>query len=132
MVAYSYKPRFVGRIKDGSKPQTCRGDRKRHARPGETMQLYTGMRTRQCRLIGTATCKSVEPIRFDFEAQTIQIGAEPPIEDLPDLNAFAVLDGFEDYRDLCEFWRANHKGVERWEGVLITWSNFQLPEAFHG
>ena len=27
---------------------------RRHARPGEQLQLFTGMRTRQCRLIGRA------------------------------------------------------------------------------
>jgi hypothetical protein len=43
MVAYSFNPIFVGPILAGTKRQTIRAERKRHARPGEAMQLYTGM-----------------------------------------------------------------------------------------
>lgn len=129
MVAYSFKQRFVGAIRDKRKAQTVRADRNRHARVGEAVQLYTGMRTSHCMLIGTAICKSVQPIRFDFEAQEIQIGANRALESLPDLDAFAVTDGFDDYRGLCEFWRENHGEVARWEGILIAWDNFQMPGA---
>ena len=53
MVAYSLKPRFIPPILSGAKRQTIRAiSRRRHAIPGETLQLYTGMRTKQCRLIG--------------------------------------------------------------------------------
>ena len=48
MVAYSFKRRFREPILAGSKQQTIRADRKRHARRGEALQLYTGMRTTQC------------------------------------------------------------------------------------
>ena len=124
MVAYSFKQRFVGAIKAGTKAQTARGDRRRHARVGETIQLYTGMRTSHCRLIGTATCCSIEPVRFDFEAQEVEVGATPPLDALPALDAFAQADGFDDYRGLCEFWRETHATTERWEGVLIRWKDF--------
>lgn len=128
MVAYSFKQRFVGPIKDRKKAQTIRADRQRHARVGETIQIYTGMRTSHCRLIGLATCKSVQPVRFDFEAREVQVGAAPVLESLPDLDAFAQRDGFDDYRGMCEFWEANHGTVHRFEGVLIEWQDFRLPE----
>jgi hypothetical protein len=127
MVAYSFNLKFIGPIRAGSKTQTVRGDRKRHARAGEEVQLYTGMRTNHCRMIGTATCKSVESIRFDFEKQEVVIGGAAPIEDLPDLDAFAASDGFEDFRDLRQFWRDNHSGVEQWSGILIRWTDFKAP-----
>lgn len=129
MVAYSFKQKFVGPIRAGTKAQTIRADRRRHARQGETLQLYTGMRTNHCRLIGTATCVSVEPICFDFDAQEVTIGGGAPIGDLPSLDAFAIQDGFEDFRSLVEFWRENHDGVEQWEGVLIRWKDFKPPKA---
>jgi hypothetical protein len=45
--------------------------------------------------------------------------------DLIDLDAFAQQDGFEDFRGLVEFWREHHSGIQRWEGVLIRWMDFQ-------
>lgn len=60
MVAYSFHPRFVDAILGGTKRQTIRMHRRRHARPGEEMQLYAGMRTRHCRLVKT-TRRESEP-----------------------------------------------------------------------
>lgn len=66
MVAYSFRARFVVPIEAGTKRQTIRAPRKRHAKPGEEMQLYTGMRTRACRLIRLATCLSVWPVSLSM------------------------------------------------------------------
>jgi len=63
MVAYSFKAQFREPILAGTKRQTIRADRKRHARLGEALQLYTGMRTRQCKLIGRATCNALGFVR---------------------------------------------------------------------
>lgn len=47
------------------KRQTIRAiGKRRHARPGETLQLYTAMRTKQCEKIGEARCIAVLPIRI--------------------------------------------------------------------
>lgn len=51
MVAYSFKRQFGPPILAGTKGGTIRNDRKRHARPGEELQLYHGMRTKSCTLI---------------------------------------------------------------------------------
>lgn len=125
MVAYSFQRRFVGQIRGGTKAQTVRADRRRHARQGEALQLYTGMRTSNCKLIGRATCASIEPIKFDFDAQEVTIGGNTPMTDLVELDAFAQQDGFDDFRSLAEFWREHHKGIQQWEGVLIRWTAFQ-------
>jgi uncharacterized protein YqfB (UPF0267 family) len=66
VVAYSFQQRFAPPILSGTKQQTIRADRKRHARPGEEMQLYTGMRTKQCELICRTTCISVVPITIEM------------------------------------------------------------------
>ena len=60
MVAYGFKPFFEPQIIAGLKPQTVRGDRRRHAHPGDYLQLYVGMRTRHCRkIISDRRCISV-------------------------------------------------------------------------
>ena len=95
----------------------------RHARAGETMQLYTGQRTRQCRLIGRAECVSVMPITLRFEAGAIDMpcGFQTGIEEI---EAFARADGFAGWAEMKRFWREQHEVTERWSGMLIHWRNF--------
>lgn len=123
MVAYSFRPRFVAPILAGTKTQTIRAPRKRHARPGETLQLYTGMRTKRCELIREAKCVSAQNILLwlfeDGEHDGFAVAGHPPA--CPDLDVFARADGFADWADLKAFWRAEHPGVYEFHGVLIRW-----------
>lgn len=84
MPAYSYKRRFVAPIWVGlglpikpviglviaagveirPKRQTIRADRARHARPGEIVQHYCGMRTKSCFKIGEGRCTFASPIKL--------------------------------------------------------------------
>lgn len=77
MVAYSFKRRFAEPILAGAKRQTIRADRRRHARPGEELQLYTGMRTKSCRLIARRTCVDIQRVILVFRepAQVRYYGA---------------------------------------------------------
>lgn len=119
MVAYNFQPRFIPAIRSGLKRHTIRaerGGRSRHARPGELVQLYQGLRTRKARLIAEPLCEAVWPVRLDLGG-AVEIGIDPCL----DLDAFAVADGFKDWADLCEFWRRQHPGVAVFEGVMIRW-----------
>jgi hypothetical protein len=128
MVAYSFQKRFVEPILAGTKCQTIRADRRRHARPDEELQLYTGMRTRQCKLICRAVCEEVLPIVLcfgdgsdewvSFRSLTFRTSIA--------LDHFALRDGFADWSDLKAFWREQHPGVDRFEGVLISWSPLSI------
>lgn len=129
MVAYSFKQRFVKPIEVGlssvslsfdppPKRQTIRAHgKRRHARPGEELQLYYGMRTKQCRLIGRARCISVEPIKIEVFAAAFQIyvGGKNV-----DREAMAQEDGFQDAADMWSFWEREH-GIGTFKGVLIRW-----------
>lgn len=122
MVAYSFQKRFAPRIEDGTKCHTIRADRRRHARPGEALQLYVGMRTTSCRkVIADPLCTSVEQIRIGFAAAG-QI-AEALIDDQPvsDLDEFAIADGFESLSDMEGFWTMRHGLLREFRGVLIAW-----------
>jgi hypothetical protein len=135
MVAYSFSKQFVepsaadalrhtgplcGPVLLGTKKQTIRGDRTRHARPpsrarspGEQMQLYTPMRTKYCRLIGRATCDAVISIQLDFRLQMVRTIAGATVTELhaprsrarsPDpLDEFARGDGFVDWDHMRAF-----------------------------
>lgn len=127
MVAYSFQKRFAARILAGIKAQTIRADRKRHARPGEQLQLFTGIRTKHCRRLGEPMCTSVSPIQMRFSKRS---AAElfcfddrylTPAE----MEAFARADGFMSIADMAAFWWAEHPSeggnVLTFEGFVIRW-----------
>ena len=128
MVAYSFKQRFAAPIRERIKIHTMRNDRKRHARIGEELQLYTGMRTKQCRLIGIATCADVQPVRLDLRRPLVAIGNREPIRKTHDLHRFAISDGFDSLAELLEFWEEEHARVDTWEGVIVFWKDLRLAE----
>ena len=128
MVAYSFRGRFVPRHVEGSKTQTIRADRPRHARPGEMVQLYRGMRTRACvKIVPDRLCIGADPValRFDGKGELVSASiAGVPVADLP---GFAFADGFDSPEDMARFWRQTHDFVGFWgaefifTGVLIRW-----------
>lgn len=128
MVAYSFQKMFVDPIRSGRKCQTIRADRRRHAREGEELQLYTGMRTKQCRLIGRATCVCAIPIRINFSTMypgdVVVVGAGPRIW-AQDLDRFAHADGFNDWPAMRAFWEEQHPNVLLFVGVIIYWTDFR-------
>lgn len=131
MVAYSFNKGFVAPIRAGTKRQTIRLPRKRHARPGEELQLFTGMRTKHCELIGRATCTGVHEVRLDFAAGTVEIDAVLVLTQPEDLDEFARRDGFTPRRadDFARrpwlfmrmWWSQVHPGLDVFNGVLIRW-----------
>lgn len=141
MVAYSFKSRFIDPIRKGlgqpekisvvkfmyvnPKRQTIRADRKRHARPGEEIQLYCGMRTRHCFLIGRARCTDVSDIVITFgQASAVAVGSAGKRVAAfagAGLDEFAGRDGFADWSEMREFWTREHGRIERFVGVLIEW-----------
>ncbi|MBY6244162.1 hypothetical protein [Methylosinus sp. Sm6] len=148
MVAYSFQKRFAEPIEAGTKRQTIRPDRKRHARPGEELQLYTGMRTKHCKHIRRARCKGVYPIALSPRRRWAWVGAgyecaflhgEPRDASeigldryglsgrfvTPYLEAFARADGFIGWGDLARFWFEQHEEMREehsiFTGKIIVW-----------
>lgn len=121
VVAYSFKQRFVAPILARTKKQTIRADRKRHAREGESVQLYTGMRTKYCRLILRAACVGIEPVTLILgPVGIVRVGDRPFPGSLDD---FARADGFNKWDDLVYFWELNHPDTPIFSGVLIRWDD---------
>jgi len=148
MVAYSFKERFIEPIRRGlvspypdtngvrPKRQTIRAvGRRRHARPGDILQLYYGMRTKQCRRIGVARCSTVDEVRILFDTSALRQYVIASIETVEtsgsrthrlyqtvrELNSFALSDGFPDYYAMSRFWLHEHGRLERFDGLLIRW-----------
>lgn len=125
MTAYSFKKRFAEPILAGIKAQTICADRKRHARPGEEIQLYTGMRTKQCKLIGRSTCFEVQPIQlvlYGRGAVVVNEGNGNHTHYIDSaLNEFARDDGFKDWDEMKGFWHDEHDAADEFTGMLIRW-----------
>jgi hypothetical protein len=137
MVALSFKEMFVDPIRVGldwgpdvdvigmePKRQTIRANGKRRPpRPGETLQLYCGMRTKKCFKIGDARCTKVEPIVLEFYATgwrvRIMINGRRLL--WPKTERFARADGFASLNDFISFWLAVHGAPPRWTGNVIYW-----------
>ncbi len=123
MVAYSFKARFEAGIRDGWKTQTIRAGRARHARPGQMMQLFVGMRTKLCRKIcADVRCTEVMAVEIRFKASGLIEGIFTDQVPVLDLEAFALRDGFSDLSEMSAFWRASHGKQDVFHGVLIEWA----------
>lgn len=129
MVAYSFKAKFEKAIADRVKRQTIRPEgKRRHAKAGEMLQLYVGMRTRNCRkIIPDVVCIGAEPIIIDVPERaeapaTYKMPGRPEQPLLLIDDAFAQRDGFRNSREMVEFWIAEHK-PGAFHGLLIRWSD---------
>ena len=66
MPAYNFKKQFAPLVGSGEKRQTVRFPRKRQTVKGDTLYLYTGMRTSACRkLVDPTPCTAVLPVMFN-------------------------------------------------------------------
>jgi hypothetical protein len=130
MVAYSFAPQFVDAIRNGTKCQTIRPiGKRRHARPGEPVQLYTGMRTAKCsKIVETdPICTGCHKIAIEIvqAKPTAQNIAHEITEILIDGQAvdesdIAWADGFDDVDEMAK-WFGDQYGVGTFVGVMITW-----------
>jgi hypothetical protein len=71
MVAYNFRSQFVHPIRNGTKIHTIRKIGKRpHAAVGDSLQLYTGMRTKKCRkIVKDQVCFAAFEIEIDVGAK---------------------------------------------------------------
>jgi hypothetical protein len=124
MVAYSFQKRFIEPILSGTKRQTVRRiGARRPAKPGEELQLYSGLRTKQCRLIARARCADVSPVQIVFGCLDLDERDMVFVDGISCLiNDFARDDGFSCWAELREFWAKHHPDVSTdFEGLRIAW-----------
>lgn len=123
MVAYSFNPRFIAPIRQGSKTQTIRAIRKRPAKAGEMLQLFSGMRTAHCvRIIPDVRCIQSCTIRIDFDDAMRITRIETFGMPVRGLDAFARRDGFDDIEDMGAFWEHLNGRIDRFIGHVIEWA----------
>jgi len=125
MIAINFKAKFADLVATGKKTQTIR--RTNRFKVGDTLQLYTGQRTKACRKLGESVVKKILQIQiFENHIRTYAPTKDPSVLKMVStanketLNKMAEKDGFKDFEEMKAFFVANY-GDLPFEGYLIQW-----------
>lgn len=132
MVAYNFQRQFVPAIQAGKKRQTIRAHRKnnRHARVGERLQLYSGLRTKNCRKLfdKDPICNAVDSVEIYIKeaGQIEQIVLNGTHLNSNEIEKFAKADGFMaanglTARDAMGVFFQGYYGIGIFKGNVIRW-----------
>jgi hypothetical protein len=106
MPAYNFKPQFVDDVESGVKLNTIRPRRKKPpTKVGDTLFLYTGMRTNNCRRLRKAICTDIKGAVI-WEGGVNIGGLDLNTEQI---EALAKSDGFANSADFFAFFRKTYK-----------------------
>lgn len=101
MPQYNFKEEFAPAVERGEKRQTIRQKRKRPTVPGDTLYLFTGLRTKHTRrlLVPEPICTAVKPVDI-YPTYVILDGQRLSYEEA---TAFAKADGFPSLEKFLAF-----------------------------
>lgn len=127
MPAINFQTQFAPLVENGIKRQTIRAARKRPIRVGDTLFLYTGMRTKQCRRLLVATCKFTAQIRIEKDPKMARFDPRPTAYPIVYLDGWrgcnplsiAISDGFKNLGEMVKWFYKTH-GLP-FVGQLIRW-----------
>jgi hypothetical protein len=121
MPALNFQARFARAVETGRKRCTIRAPRKREIRVGDTLHLFTGMRTSACRKLKAATCCHVTPITIALlpRRQSPIIKLNDKVLSEPAARTLARRDGHATLAGFIDFFAATH-GLP-FTGALICW-----------
>ena len=119
MGALNFQKQFVNAVLNGEKTQTIRKARKYPIKKGETLYLYTGLRTKNTRKLKEVICEAVYHIIITDKL--VRFNSDITINTLEWLNIFARADGFKDWKNMIDWFHDTH-GLP-FKGQLITWDS---------
>jgi hypothetical protein len=117
MPAFNFRKQFAPAVERGEKRQTIRAKREDGRNPhiGDKLYLYTGMRTKSCRKLGEAICKTVRQITITETGIWIDGNRLYAAE----IAILAGKDGFKGVSSFIDFFRKTHDLP--FEGLLYKW-----------
>lgn len=117
----NFKKVFAPAVEDGSKRQTIRQHRKdgKRIQPGDTLKLYTGLRTKGVRLLRTSQAVSVRGVQLQVPARQLIVDGQ--LLDQAEKAEFARADGFETFGAMVDFFHDQYN-VDTFEGFCVEWS----------
>lgn len=118
MPLLGYKKEFAQLVERGEKRQTIRAYRKdgRNPKPGQVLYHYAGLRTKSCRKLMDAECKSAEPIAIEGWHDVV-VGTKSL--SVAEEGTLARADGFASAEAFFRFFEKAH-GLPFY-GLLIKW-----------
>lgn len=122
MPAYNFKKEFASKVEDGTKPHTIRPCRKRPTVEGDTLYLYTGMRTKNCRKLREEKCIAVMQIDFEPAGDGVDVWLNRKWISRKDLHLIALKDGFDTVDSFMEFFKSNYGIPNKVPLELILWA----------
>jgi hypothetical protein len=124
-----FKREFAVPIKKGTKVFTMRFPRKRPAEIGETLHMYSDLRTKRTRLISKKfTLKSIQKVFLKLSIQngySICIEVDGKMLLYPDLFHFMAKDGFNSATDFLNYWLDGKEEVSH-ELDLYHWTDLRF------
>lgn len=127
MVALNFIKQFADDVESGKKTQTIRKHGKRAAPAvGTIIKLYTGMRTKQCRLLGKGLVTACTPIKIRPACNEVLLfdkdaGYWMLFDSDSALKGFSLKDGFDSVEDFFDYFKGDVEVDEAFYGNLITW-----------
>lgn len=127
MVAYNFSAQFEPAIRSGEKLQTIRrAGKRRPPVPGDQLQLYTGMRTRSCRLLNRGICTRVIGIKIRPKYREVVVQLDERFWQIIDsdksLSQLATDDGFGSVEAFFQFFEAQLGAADvEFIGHVIVW-----------
>lgn len=133
-----FKKQFVQPIQGGIKIFTLRKARKNQPKIGETLYMYTGLRTNKCELISNKeTLKGLQIVRlallrFNEHTTQIVIKVDGRLLSEKEMSTFAKYDGFSGLLEFADYWiteaRKTIKKTNRAGGVYVMhhWTDFRF------
>ncbi len=113
--------KFIDKILSGEKTQTIRLVRKNPIKVGDTLYLYSGLRTKNAKLLKKVRCKDVKKIKIIPDIKKIFIDGVYSLLVYPN---FTYTDGFDTTNDFFDFFKKTYK-ENVFDGVVIYWEDFE-------
>jgi hypothetical protein len=117
VVAYNFMARMAEPVESGRKPHTIRDEnhKDRHAKVGDDLQLYAGMRTKNCRKLRDTKCVGVYEIEIIPSNVFVRVLGEWERLTPWQTRELAILDGFNSTDEFFDYFK------ERRDRILIVW-----------
>jgi len=120
MPALNFSKQFADAVASGKKTQTIRKHRKdRPIKAGDTLYLYTGMRTKDCRKLEEVICTRISHIVLTEQDISLGNTLGGVFCSKSECRAFARDDGFDSLDDF-RAWFRDHYSLPFY-GVVIGW-----------
>lgn len=121
-ILLNFQKEFVPLVEAGLKPHTIRARRVdgRDPLPGDTLHLYTGLRTKACRLLRREPCQYTAEVTIQPSAGDVHhvlLGGRPLDQD--EVETLARVDGFASGTEFVHYFQEQY-GLP-FTGLLIGW-----------